>query len=210
MTDQLVSVTAASGEIDRPSQILEYTCRVIARDGAEGLRMAAVAREAKVSNALLHYYFATREELIRQAFEYHDRRETQRSRQRLEQIANPVARIREVLAHELADDAVVREGWILWSEMQRLAMFHEALRTSVADRSARWVGGVADLITEAQLERAVHPSVVAAAVALRMTALVDGLGPLIISGSLTRDEALVALDEALELELGAARSAAPR
>jgi len=65
MTNQSVSPDL---ELDRRSQILECTCSVIARDGAEGLRMAAVAREAGVSSALLHYYFATREDLIRLAF----------------------------------------------------------------------------------------------------------------------------------------------
>ncbi len=44
---------------DRETGILEAACRVIAREGADGLRMGAVAREAGVSSALIHYYFAT-------------------------------------------------------------------------------------------------------------------------------------------------------
>ena len=164
--------------------------------------MAAVAREANVSNALLHYYFATREELIRQAFEYHDRRETRKGNERVEQIADPIERIRDVLAHELAEDAAVREGWILWSEMQRLAMFNEALRSSVADRSTRWVGGVATMIRVAQNDGSVSSDIDAEAAALRLTALVDGLGGHIIVQSRTRAEALAALESALISELG--------
>ena len=166
--------------------------------------MAAVAREADVSNALLHYYFATREELIRQAFEYHDRRETRKGNQRVEQIADPIERIRDVLAHELAEDAAVREGWILWSEMQRLAMFNEALRSSVADRSARWIGGVAAMIRVAQADGCVASDIDADAAALRLTALVDGLGGYIIVQSRTRAEALAALEQAFVSELGLA------
>ena len=202
MTDQLVSAVDRSADTDRPSQILDCACVVIARDGAEGLRMAAVAREANVSNALLHYYFATREELIRQAFEYHDRRETRKGNERVEQIADPIERIRDVLAHELAEDAAVREGWILWSEMQRLAMFNEALRSSVADRSTRWVGGVATMIRVAQADGCVSSDIDAEAAALRLTALVDGLGGHIIVQSRTRAEALAALESALISELG--------
>jgi AcrR family transcriptional regulator len=204
MTDQLVSAVDRSADTDRPSQILDCACVVIARDGAEGLRMAAVAREANVSNALLHYYFATREELIRQAFEYHDRRETRKGNERVEQIADPIERIRDVLAHELAEDAAVREGWILWSEMQRLAMFNEALRSSVADRSTRWVGGVATMIRVAQNDGSVSSDIDADAAALRLTALVDGLGGHIIVQSRTRAEALVALEQAFVSELGLA------
>jgi AcrR family transcriptional regulator len=204
MTDQLVSAVDRSADTDRPSQILDCACVVIARDGAEGLRMAAVAREANVSNALLHYYFATREELIRQAFEYHDRRETRKGNERVEQIADPIERIRDVLAHELAEDAAVREGWILWSEMQRLAMFNEALRSSVADRSARWVGGVATMIRVAQSDGSVSSEIDADTAALRLTALVDGLGGHIIVQSRTRAEALAALEQAFVSELGLA------
>lgn len=202
MTDQLVSAADHLVDTDRPSQILDCACVVIARDGAEGLRMAAVAREANVSNALLHYYFATREELIRQAFEYHDRRETRKGNERIEQIADPIERIRDVLAHELAEDAAVREGWILWSEMLRLAMFNEALRASVADRSARWVGGVATMIRLVQADGSVSSDIDADAAALRLTALVDGLGGHIIVQSRTRAEALAALESALFSELG--------
>ncbi len=43
------------------------------RDGAHGLRMATVAAEAGVSKALVHYYFSTRQELLRKAFAYADR-----------------------------------------------------------------------------------------------------------------------------------------
>ncbi|MCX6411979.1 MAG: TetR family transcriptional regulator C-terminal domain-containing protein [Actinobacteria bacterium] len=204
MTDQLVSAVDRSADTDRPSQILDCACVVIARDGAEGLRMAAVAREANVSNALLHYYFATREELIRQAFEYHDRRETRKGNERVEQIADPIERIRDILAHELAEDAAVHEGWILWSEMQRLAMFNEALRSSVADRSARWIGGVAAMIRVAQSDGCVSSDIDADAAALRLTALVDGLGGYIIVQSRTRAEALAALEQAFVSELGLA------
>ena len=189
---------------DRPSAILAAACRVIARDGAEGLRMAAVAREAGVSNALLHYHFSTRQELLRRAFEYHDRRETQRGRERIAGLPDAVSRIRDVLAHELAEDEAVREGWVLWSEMQRLAMFHEEFRASVADRSRRWVGGVAELIRVSQaggdIETAIDPD----GSALRLTAVVDGLGQHVILGTLDRPAALDALDAALGAELGVA------
>ena len=203
MTDQLVKHDAAA-EIDRPSQILEGTCRVIAHSGAEGLRMAAVAREAGVSNALLHYYFSTRDELIRQAFEYHDRRETIRSAQRGAQITDPIERIRDVLMHELSDDAAVREGWILWHEMQSLAMFNEDFRETIAGRARRWVEYVAGLIDEAQRFGVVGVSVDNKAAALRLTAIVDGLGGHVEIGSVTRDQALRTIDQALALEFASA------
>ncbi len=206
MPDQTVSPEGTEGVLERRAQILDCTCRVIARDGADGLRMAAVAREADVSSALLHYYFATREILIGEAFEYHDRRETSRGRERVLTIADPIERIRDVLARELSDDDAVHEGWVLWSEMQRLGIFNADLRAVIADRSQRWVSGVADLVRAAQQSDDVGGSVDADSAALRLTAIVDGLGGHIIVGSLTRAQANEALDvaitEALRLNKG--------
>jgi AcrR family transcriptional regulator len=54
-----VSTTVATGE--RVDAILEAACRVVVREGAHGLRMAAVAQEAGVSKALVHYYFTRRD-----------------------------------------------------------------------------------------------------------------------------------------------------
>src|SRR5205085_12284961 len=53
---------------ERTAEILAAACRVVVREGAHGLRMAGVAREAGVSKALVHYYFSTRQELLRAAF----------------------------------------------------------------------------------------------------------------------------------------------
>ena len=48
-------VSAVSQTSERVVAILEAACRVVVREGAHGLRMAAVAREAGVSKALVHY-----------------------------------------------------------------------------------------------------------------------------------------------------------
>ncbi|MFM7552648.1 MAG: TetR/AcrR family transcriptional regulator, partial [Actinomycetota bacterium] len=135
---------------DRRTGILLAVVRVIVRDGVDGLRMAAVAREAGVSSALLHYHFATREEMIRQAFDLHDRIAAAASVERVARIADPVERIRDRLLSQLADDPDVRDGWVMWAEMQHLALFHDDLRASVIERSLRWVGSIAEMIGAAQ------------------------------------------------------------
>ena len=68
--DARAVTTAAAPTGDRVADILRGACRVVVRDGAHGLRMAEVAREAGVSKALLHYYFSTRQELLRAAFAF--------------------------------------------------------------------------------------------------------------------------------------------
>ncbi len=200
MPDAAVSAT----EVDRRTAILACTCRVIARDGADGVRMAAVAREAGVSSALLHYYFATRDELIRQAFEHHDATETQRSHEQLRRIDDPIARIRFVLANELGEDEAVQQGWFLWGEMERQARFHADYRASVVDRTNRWISLVTELIADAQEAGRVNPDLDAPAVGFRLTCLVDAFASHIALGTMSREGALRQLDAGLRdaLQLG--------
>ena len=75
-----VTATSPPAQTDRVVAILEAACRVIVREGAHGLRMASVADEAGVSKALVHYYFATRQELLRSAFAFSESRSPNSSR----------------------------------------------------------------------------------------------------------------------------------
>src|SRR5512142_277113 len=50
-------------------RILEAAHAVFLRRGTTGARMQEIAREAGVNQALLHYYFRSKEQLARAAFE---------------------------------------------------------------------------------------------------------------------------------------------
>ena len=209
MTDRAVSVLDPDLESDRRAQILDCACRVIARDGSAGLRMSAVAREAGVSSALLHYYFATREDLIRLAFEHHERRETIRTEERLRQIGDPLARVRHVLSQELSDDPNVQEGWILWNELEHAALFRDDFRATAAEHTRHWVELVAVQVAAAQDAGRIDPEIDAASAALRLTCVVDSLGVHVLLGTLDRERAQLELDAALRdiLHLGLPRRA---
>ena len=58
----------------RVDEILRAACRVVVEAGASELRIGTVAREAGVSRTLVHYYFTTRQELLRAAFDYAEER----------------------------------------------------------------------------------------------------------------------------------------
>src|SRR5215475_8310686 len=67
-------MAVAAPTTERVATILDAACTVVVREGAHGLRMASVAREADVSKALVHYYFPTRRDLLRAAFSWADER----------------------------------------------------------------------------------------------------------------------------------------
>src|SRR6476619_3377672 len=139
---------------DRKLEILDATCRVIAREGADGLRMGTVAREAGVSSALLHYYFDTRADLLMQAFEHADVKADQAAEAALAGIPGAVERLRRLLEIYAGADAVFRDDWVLWVEMWRSAIFDERLGESVRRSSASWMEPISGLLEQAREEGA--------------------------------------------------------
>ena len=123
---------------DRRTQILEAACRVIARRGADGLRMGAVAREAGVSSALIHYYFATRSDLLVHAFEHAEDKTDRAALEAIQRIERPLPRLERLLLLYAGADPLFREDWILWVEMWRSAIYDEALRGSVQRSTEYW------------------------------------------------------------------------
>src|SRR5688572_1444836 len=111
----------ASGP-DRSTSILQATVRVIAAEGLECVTHRRVAEEAGVSLGLTTYYFASRDDLIREAFRYYaaqtlatlaaaGREHRARSAAELVDLLVEVAR-REVLAPDIVrvEDEVILRG----------------------------------------------------------------------------------------------------
>jgi len=187
---------------DRKTAILEATCRVIAREGADGLRMGTVAREAGVSSALLHYYFDTRADLLMQAFDHADVKADQAAEAALEGIPGAADRLRRLLLIYAGADAVFRDDWVLWVEMWRSAIFDERLAESVRRSASSWIEQIQGLIQEAIEEGSVPAEVDTEEAALRLAALVDGVGLQILSGITTHARGAELILGALRTELG--------
>ena len=186
---------------DRTTRILEATCRVVARKGAHALRMRDVAHEAAVSNALLHYYFETRTELLARAFAFAEERAYARTEPELEGISSAGERLRRFLHLYVGEKSVFHEDWILWNEVWSSALFDEALRPGIEAAYADWVNRIVDLALEASEDGSISPAVDVESAARRLAALVDGLGSQRLVGLLDPAEAERLLDEALALEL---------
>jgi AcrR family transcriptional regulator len=182
--------------MDRRTQILEAACRVIARDGAHGLRMADVAREAGVSNALVHYYVPTRAELLGEAFDFANDRAEAELQARLDTELPAADRLAAALVMEFEDGQVVRESWALWNELWNAAVHEPALRPRVEHAYRRWLEAVEALVREAG--GAADP----VRTTERLAALVDGLGSKVLVGMLSAARAGDLLREAIGSELG--------
>lgn len=190
---------------DRTADILEAACRVIARDGADGLRMGQVAREAGVSSALIHYYFATRADLLLRAFEHADEQADLTIDALIGDLPNGAARLERVLV-AYAVGTHFRSDWILWVEMWRGAIFNERLRPVVRSSNDQWVEEIADLIREGRADGSIRSGGDPGEMATRLTALVDGLGLQVLTGIMDHQRAGELVRGAIAAELGVTAS----
>jgi AcrR family transcriptional regulator len=189
---------------DRRTTILEAATRMIAQAGVRGLRVEQVAEQAGVSTALIYYHFGDRAGLLRQtlAFIY----------ERADRYTAPGpgatdahTALERVLLLELQDDEAVRENSTAWGELRSTAIFETDLREQLLDATRQWIDDITQLVEKALAERADAASRVdAAAIAERLTALVEGLSERWLSGSIELDRARQMLREAIAVELAAA------
>jgi AcrR family transcriptional regulator len=189
-------------DTERAPEILEAACRVIGRDGAHGLRMEAVAREAGVSKALVHYYFATRRELIRGAFLYSEARADARCEAELATLETGAERLERLLVLDLVDEPVFSENRALWSTAWSLMRHDEELRPEVDRLYRAWNAWIAALVEEGQGDGSIPPGIDSPRVVERLSATVDGLESQLLLGLVTPSGAARVVRDCIELELG--------
>jgi AcrR family transcriptional regulator len=191
-----------AAETERVVAIVEATCRVIGRDGPSGLRMEAVAREAGVSKALVHYYFATRRELLRAAFLYSEDRANARLEAELALLETGAGRLERFLVLDLDDEPVFHENRALWSEAWSLMRLDDELRPEVERLYRAWAARLTELVEEGQRDGSIPGAVEPEPLARRLAALVDGLESQLLIGVASVDEAVGMLRESIAFELG--------
>jgi AcrR family transcriptional regulator len=186
---------------DRSIRILEAACRVIAREGAHGLRMARVADEADVSKALVHYYFATRQELLRKAFAFSEQRWQAAIDAELATVSTGAARVERMLLVSVDPALAFREQRALGNEVWSSLRSDEELRPAVERSYRDWLARVVDLIEEGKADGTVGADVDAQSTGWRLAAAADGFDSLLYLDLVDRDEAVRLMRETITREL---------
>jgi AcrR family transcriptional regulator len=186
---------------ERVASILEATCRVVARDGAHGLRMAGVAREAGVSKALVHYYFATRQELLRNALVFSETRWAEALDDELGGLPTGAARLERVLLVTVDPKSQFSEQRALWNEVWSTLRFDDDLRPLVESYYRGWLERIVTLVEEGRADGSIPGTVNATDAGWRLAAAADGFDALLYVGQVTREDAARLLLGALHREL---------
>jgi AcrR family transcriptional regulator len=198
-------------------RILAAAAGQIAREGIDGVRIARIAMEARVSSALVHYHFETRDALLAEALDYSYAHagDARISRGGMPG-ATHAARLQSMIDQCLPTTPALEQDWVLWVELWLRAARHPELRPVAEELYARlhaWfrdeiVAGVKD----GEFARCDPDEVTD-----RLLALLDGYGvrTLIGDAAIPLDRARRAVSSALARDLGVgdrlqAREPAPK
>jgi AcrR family transcriptional regulator len=186
-------------------RILAAAVGQIAREGIDGVRIARIAMEARVSSALVHYHFETRDALLAEAldYSYHRAGEARIAGEEELPAASHAERLRSMIDGCLPTTPDLTEDWVLWVELWLRAARHPDLRPVAEELYARMHAWFRDEIAagvkDGEFDRC-DPDEVAD----RTLALIDGFGirTLIGDGAIPLDRARRAVTSALARDLG--------
>jgi AcrR family transcriptional regulator len=194
-------VTTVSPTSERVVAILEAACRVVVREGAHGLRIAAVATEAGVSKALVHYYFATRRELLRSAFSWSEEQWQAALSDRLASAATGADRVEEALLLSLDPSEPFAGHRVLWNEVWSSLRFDDELRPLVNASYRKWLDRLTVLIRVGRADGSIDAAVEPRPAAWRLAALADGIDSMLYLELLGREKARSLLRAGIRREL---------
>ncbi|WP_051276076.1 TetR/AcrR family transcriptional regulator [Marmoricola sp. URHB0036] len=165
------------------NRILVAAADCIVRDGLVNVRMAGIARAAGVSSGLVHYHFATKEQLFIEVLSHSSAVSNALTEQALERAGTqPAQRLSAFLDRCLPSDELLTHDWRLWQELDLLCLRQPALAKVGADVYETIYASVTDIIT-AGIESGVFDLEPAAARSVAETAvgLCDGLGARVVA-----------------------------
>jgi AcrR family transcriptional regulator len=145
--------------------------------------MAGIAKAAGVSSGLVHYHFATKEQLFTEVLSHSSAISNSLTEQALERAGTqPVQRLSAFLDRCLPSDELLTHDWRLWQELDLLCLRQPALAKVGADVYETIYASIADIIV-AGIESGdfdLDPDE-ARSVAETAVGLCDGLGARVVS-----------------------------
>ena len=197
-TEQAPPSPGATARVD---EILRAACRVVVTGGASDLRIGSVAQEAGVSRTLVHYYFTTRQELLRATFAYAEDLRIAALDAELADVGTGAERAERALVRTIEPE--LEETPALWNEVWSSLRYDEELGPLVQERYNAWIERIVRLLDEGRGDGSVPRSVDPVAAGWRLAATEDGLDSIRYLGLLGRNEALELLASCFRRELGA-------
>ncbi|MEU8934314.1 TetR family transcriptional regulator C-terminal domain-containing protein [Streptomyces sp. NPDC048409] len=185
----------------RREEILDATVEQIKQRGIATTRVADVAAALAVSSGLVHYHFATKEQLVEEAFAHAARREMEALRATVGRPTSAVTRMKAVL--RLYSPTGQAASWRLWIDGWSAGMRDTGLQEVMMRMDNEWKAAITGLIEEG-VRRGEFTCADPRAAAWRITLFLDGLAVQLAArrGALEKAEALRWVQEHVAGQLG--------
>lgn len=196
-----------SVEAERTEQILSAACDVVSEIGFKSLRIADVAKRAGTSTGTVHYYFDTKQDLMRAAFEYNFAQSLQRRKPILDLRVDPRERLQSFVESYLPADEPTVKAWRVWAELWVEALHDVDLQELNERVYGEWRRIMAAIIRDGQ-DAGVFRDGDPVGQANALIGMIDGLALQVLLGSksMTIERMRAVCDQALRsLELVPAR-----
>ena len=183
---------------------------MVVERGMSSTRVTDIASATNVSGGLIHYHFATKDELMAEML----RATSQEEQQQLERIAadpgSAVVRLDRVIRYYLPRSRT-DQSWILWIEAWAAGLRSPVLREILAELENAWLTGLEKVITDGVTAGELTCDDPAGA-AERIDALLDGLllRATVHPEAISRRRLLEHVRLAVAREVGVDRDAFPR
>jgi len=186
-------------------RVLEAAVAAICERGLSGTRVADIAGRAGMSPGNVMYHFATLEEMLVEALRVANESFLAAA---LEEVGRlPAARDRLIRLVELgmpSDPAEEPESqWLLWIDVWARSLRNATVDAHRRDLEGRWVGAYAGIVERGLAAGEFRPGVDPHDFAVRLAALIDGLGKSLILRDpwMSRERMLAACTAMVENEL---------
>ena len=174
MPESALAPARRRGREANRERILAAACAVIVEKGMAGARVSDIARAAGLSTAIIHYYFATKDDVLFAAVRWQNERETIRRAAIVAGDAPAVIKLVRFLEESMPPSGFAREEALirfdLWGKAMRDTTYGDVLRPLREE----WRGQIATLLEEGVANHELHLRAPLAQVLEELTAVLDG------------------------------------
>jgi AcrR family transcriptional regulator len=158
----------------RRAELLDAAERVVLQRGFAETRVADVAAESRVSGGLIHYHFASKDQLLTAMLRSVAERDIARARRLAAGPGSAATRLDKVM-REWVPGSAKDQSWVLWIDAWGSALRDGAMREISEELDDAWVQVLEQVIRDGA-ESGEFDCPDPAASAWRLAALLDGLG----------------------------------
>jgi AcrR family transcriptional regulator len=167
------STTRAEQADQRRAELLEATRKVVLERGLANTRIADIAKSINVSGGLIHYHFATKDELITAMLRATLDIESARLKELSQGPGTATERLDRVLRYYIPESPS-DQSWLLWLDAWNTALREPAVNAIMLELETAWLDALAQVLSRGT-ESGEFTCEDPAGAAERIDAMLDGL-----------------------------------